>query len=85
MRRSVLATLLTCVASLLVATSGAQAVVVNDSGTHAGVALEPGTRASLPSGDIVTSSAPCKDPALPPDLTLPNSGLCSHGAFYAAG
>lgn len=60
------------VASLFVATSGAQAVVVNENGTLAGVALVPNARegASTTSSyltaagiPIVTSSGSCSDPA----------------------
>jgi len=77
MRWTPLAIALTCVVSLVLA-SGARAVVVNDQGTSAGVALVPGT--SLPGAVTAdTSTAQCIDPALPPDLILPNTGLCSHG------
>jgi PKD domain len=68
----------TFLASMTVATSGAQAVVVNDGGTQAGVALVPFT--SLPGGvTAVNSAGPCTDPALTSDLILTNSGLCFHG------
>jgi PKD domain len=77
----------------LVAASAAQAVVIDPSGTgstvtyptdqsnYVGVALVPGSRSSLGTAGIpaVTTSAPCSDPALSPDLSLPNTGLCSHG------
>jgi hypothetical protein len=72
----------------LLAASSAQAIVVNDGGTYAGVALMPSTRgASLPSGvSAVTSSLPCTDPALTQDFwylgqanRLPDNGLCYHG------
>jgi PKD domain len=81
MRRYSLTIGLTLLISLVVATSGAQAVVVNDQGSRFGVALVPGTRSSLTTAGIstVTSSAPCADPALSPDLTLPDTGLCWHG------
>lgn len=70
------------------AAGSAQALVVNDGGTYAGVALVPSSRgASLPSGvSAVTSSLPCTDPALTQDFwhlgqtdRLPDNGLCSHG------
>ncbi len=81
--------------SLLIATSGARAVVVdmnalgqpqvaynpvNQSGYY-GVALVPGSRAQLTTAGIptVTSSGPCSDPWLSPDLVLPSIGLCWHG------
>src|SRR5581483_3895961 len=69
----------------------------SDQSGYFGVALVPGTCgdllgtggcASLVNSGVptVTSSAPCLDPALPPDLwlsgtahRLPNSGVCSHG------
>ena len=81
MRRTTLAILLT-IASLLVVASGAQAVVVNDQGITAGVALVPGTRANLAKASItpVTASASRCDPWLSPDLSLlPSIGLCSRG------
>src|SRR5947209_9396046 len=63
--------------TLLVASS-AQAVVVLDQGVTAGVTLVPG--GTLPAGvSAVTSSGPCSDPTLPPDLVLPSIGLCYHG------
>jgi PKD domain len=82
MRRS-LAIVLTLAVSLVTA-GGAQALMVSDNGTTAGVALVPGTRGgSLPAGvAAVTSSGPCSDPALSSDLggpVLPNNGLCYHG------
>jgi PKD repeat protein len=93
--RSSLAIALTLVVSLSVGASGARAVVVDmgaigktnvqfnssDRGSYTGVALVPGTRNGLASRGIptVTSSAPCLDPALAPDLILPDTGLCAHG------
>src|SRR5205823_220376 len=67
-----------------VAPSGAQAIVVNDGGTPAGVALTPSTRGfALPAGvSAVTSAAACTDPWLSLDLggpSMPNSGLCYRG------
>src|SRR5947209_15531815 len=68
------------VVSLLTASS-AQAVVVNDGGTSAGVALVPGS--SLPAGvSATTASGPCSDPWLAGDLggpTMGAGGLCYHG------
>jgi PKD repeat protein len=78
--RTGLAFALTFVVSLAAA-SGAQAVVVNDQGTTAGVALVPGD--SPPSGvSAVTSNGSCNDPWLSSDLggpLLPSNGLCYHG------
>lgn len=76
---------LMCIVSMMAVASGAQAIVVNDQGTTAGVALVPGS--SLPAGvTAVTSNPPCVDPALSLDLSfggqlhvLPNNGLCYHG------
>src|SRR5205085_1833082 len=68
------------VVSLLTASS-AQAVVVNDAGTTAGVALVPGS--TLPGGVTATSSGgPCSDPWLSGDFGGPimaAGGLCYHG------
>jgi len=73
---------LTSVLALFVATSGAQAVVVNDQGNVAGVALVPGTSGTLATAGILpvsSSASPC-DPWLTPDLSLlPSIGICSHG------
>ncbi|MBV8217884.1 MAG: PKD domain-containing protein, partial [Solirubrobacterales bacterium] len=82
-RRLVLALSCTLVASLAVVAS-AQAVVVNDNGTQAGVSIVPDSRgASLPSGvTAVTAGAPCLDPWLSADLggpTLPSEALCYRG------
>jgi PKD repeat protein len=83
--RRTLATLVaTFAASLVVATPGAQAVVLNDAGTQAGVSLTPDTRGgSLPSGvSAVTSASSCTDPWLASDLggpAMPNGGLCYRG------
>jgi PKD domain-containing protein len=67
--------------SLLFGAVGAKAVVVEDESSRFGVALVPETRGNLaPAGTpAVTSSAPCADPALAPDLLLPEIGLCWHG------
>ncbi len=79
-RRLVLALTCTALGSLFVAAS-AQAIVVNDQGTEAGVALVPNARGgALPSGvSAVTSSASCTDPWLSSDLggpALPSDSLC---------
>ncbi len=86
---------LAAAASLALGVPAAQAVVVDMSATgqttvpynasdqsgYFGVALVPGTRASLKAAQIptVTSSGPCSDPKLPSDMTLASTGLCSHG------
>ena len=80
MRRVTLGIALT-LASLFVAVSGAQAVVVDvGAAGRFGVALVPGSsRAGL---TTVSSAAPCSDPWLSSDLggpVLPNNGLCWHG------
>jgi hypothetical protein len=86
---------LTLAVSLVMGTSGAQAVVVDmspgaaglpsvtyptDQGSYYGVALVPQTRSNLVGAGIpvVTSNAPCTDPALTSDLFLPSNGLCWH-------
>lgn len=80
-RRVILALTCSLVASLAVAASSS-AAVINDGGSTYGVALVPGT--GLPAGiSPVTSSDPCADPSLAPDLTWQNTGLvsplCYHG------
>jgi PKD repeat protein len=72
------------VASLAITTSAAQAIVVNDAGTEAGVAIAPSARgASLPTGvSAVTSGSSCTDPWLATDLggpSMPSAGLCYRG------
>src|ERR1700739_3220377 len=62
----------------------AQAIVVNDAGTYAGVSIVPITRADpLPTGvSAVTSGGPCNDPWLSSDLggpLVPSGGLCYRG------
>jgi hypothetical protein len=87
MRRN-LAVALTFIVSLLVATSSARALVVTDQGSAYGVALVAGTqRGQLAAAGIdpVISNAPCSDPALAPDLFLPDNGLCSHGGAVMHG
>ncbi len=64
----------------LLATAGAQAMVVDDSGNIAGVALVPGS--TLPTGvSAVTSSGTCADPGLPAGLVYQpgTNPLCWHG------
>jgi hypothetical protein len=82
-RRLVLALSCTVLASLAVVAS-AQAIVLTDQGTEAGVALVPAVRgAALPSGvTAATSGSSCTDPWLSSDLggpTMPNDGLCYRG------
>jgi PKD repeat protein len=82
--RLILAIAATLVASLGVATTAAQAIVVNDNGTTAGVSVVPDARAvSLPGGvSPVTAGGSCTDPWLSSDLggpALPNEALCYRG------
>src|ERR1700741_3526581 len=82
-RRVILVTASALIASLAVAAS-APALVVNDNGTQAGVALAPTARgAPLPLGvSAGTSSSSCTDPWLAADLggpNLPNDALCYRG------
>jgi hypothetical protein len=67
--------------SLLLGAGGAKAVVVEDESSRFGVALVPETRGDLVTAGTpaVTSVGPCTDPALTPDLILPEFGLCWHG------
>jgi len=82
-RWAALAVLVTSAALLSVAVSGAQAVVVNDNGDVAGVALSPNGR--LPAADVaanlnasgvsvVTSSGSCNDPAAPTEPDILTAG-----------
>jgi len=82
-RRLVLALSCTLIASLAIVAS-AQAVVVNDNGTQAGVSIVPNSRGdSLPGGvTAVTAGGSCNDPWLASDLggpLLPNNALCYRG------
>jgi PKD domain len=89
-RWAALAITLTSFAGLFVVTSGAQAVVVNDHGTIAGVAmvpqlvngvLVPGNETqNLSNAGVspVTSGGPCTDPWLSSDFVLSSGGLCWH-------
>ena len=82
-RRLVLALSCTVLASLAVVAS-AQAVVVSDGNTEAGVSIVPNSRdASLPgSFPAVTAGGSCNDPWLASDLggpLLPNGALCYRG------
>jgi PKD domain len=86
-RRTFLALGASLVASLGVATTAAQAVVLNDTnpgGTQAGVVLTPNTRGvPLPSGVSPATAGPsCLDPWLSSDLggpTMSTAGLCFRG------
>ncbi len=83
--RTALTTALAFVVSLLLATSGAQAVMVDMSGSgraEFGVALAPGTQ--LSPDQIVPSNTPCTDPWLSPDLVLARTGLCWQGGTTGA-
>ena len=92
-RRLILVVAATLVASLALATAGAQAVVVNDGGTYYGVALVPSGVASpgvLPNTlQVPNPSGPCNDPSLAPDLTWQTTGLvsplCYHGGAVLTG
>src|SRR5437870_462878 len=83
MRWGVLA-LVASLAALFMVASGAQAAVVNDQGTLAGVAMIPGTNA--PAGLPVTASGQCQDPWLESDLggpLLPSTAICYRGGGVA--
>jgi hypothetical protein len=67
----------------------------SDRAGYDGVALVPGTCSDLADAGTcaglaakaiptVTSQGPCTDPALAPDLILPNTGICSHGGEVVA-
>ncbi len=86
--RRLLVTCMLCVSALLGTAGAAQALVVTDQGTTAGVAIAPITRVdAMPSGvTTMTHAGPCLDPALTQDLwlfgqthRLPDRGLCYHG------
>jgi PKD repeat protein len=81
--RLILALAATFSVSLSVAAS-AQAIMVNDNGTVAGVSISPDARGgSLPGGvSAVTAGGSCTDPWLATDLggpTLPGDALCYRG------
>lgn len=83
-RRTMIALAATLVASLGLATAAAQARVLNDGGTTAGVSLVPGARGNaLPGGvSAVGGSGSCMDPWLASDLggpVLPSGALCYQG------
>ncbi len=94
-RNVITAFVLAFVASMAVVTSGAQAIVVDmnpsdagqttvnypiHQGSYYGIAPSSTTDSLALAGiPRVTTSAPCVDPALSPDLVLPAIGLCSHG------
>jgi hypothetical protein len=82
--RLILAIASTLVASLGVATTAAQAIVVTDNGTTAGVSIVPDSRNDSLPGSVSagTSAASCTDPWLASDLggpALPNEALCYRG------
>src|ERR1700751_6281177 len=82
-RRLVLALSCIVLASLSVVAS-AQAIVVHDGSTEAGVSMMPAVRGgSLPSGvTAATSPLPCTDPWLTSDLGapfIPRGGMCYRG------
>jgi PKD domain len=82
--RFILAIAATIVASLGLATTAAQAIVVNDNGTQAGVSIVPDARTvALPGGvSPVTAGGSCTDPWLASDLggpALPSGALCYRG------
>src|ERR1700693_1296654 len=83
MRRYLLI-LLALIASLFVA-SGAQAVVLNDQGTYAGVALVPGTKTLPTTVTPITSTAACTDPWLSADLGGPSRSPVGGLVFHAGG
>src|SRR5690349_21785288 len=81
--RLFLAIFATLVASLGVTATAAQAIVVNDNGTTAGVSIVPDARnVSLNPVSPVTAGGSCTDPWLASDLggpALPNEALCYRG------
>jgi len=91
-RRLILAIASTFVVSLAVVTA-AQAAVVDDGGTHYGVALVPDGPAVpgvLPNGlQVPDPTGSCYDPSLAPDLTWQLHGmvspLCYHGGAVLTG
>ncbi|MBV9606985.1 MAG: PKD domain-containing protein, partial [Solirubrobacterales bacterium] len=83
-RNLILALAATLIASLGVVTTAAQAVVITDGPTEAGVSMLPSARGiALPSGvNAVNSGNPCTDPWLSSDLGGPlmgAGGLCWRG------
>src|SRR5579875_1669917 len=83
-RRAITTIVATLAASMAVGATGAQAIVVNDAGTEAGVALVPSARDNpLPTGVTnVGVSGQCTDPWLSADLggpAMPTNGLCYRG------
>lgn len=78
-RWAALAVAVTLAGALFLVTSGAQAVVVNDAGTTAGVAMAPGS--SLPGGTVVAPGGTCNDPWLTSDLVYEagTNPLCYRG------
>ena len=93
-RRLILVVAAALIASLALATAGAQAVVVNDGGNYYGVALVPNGPASpgvLPNTtlQVPNPTGSCYDPSLAPDLTWQMHGLvsplCYHGGAVLTG
>jgi PKD domain len=80
-KKLILAAVATLVASLGVATTAAQAVVVKDGGTDYGVALVPGT--NLPASYQIPSSSSCPDPSLAPDLHWQTTGMVSPLCYHS--
>ncbi len=81
MRRTLLITLTTILLSLFAAASAGAVVIDMGASGRYGVALVPGTRASLGAAGVttVTAGAPCTDPWLAFDFILQDTGLCYHG------
>lgn len=82
MRARLSTLVLTWVASLALSAGVAQALVVHDHGTDAGVTLLPGSAPDLSSLGITTgtTSSTCADPLAVPGLQLPATGaLCWQG------
>jgi hypothetical protein len=81
MRRTLLITLTSIALSMFAAASAGAVVIDMGASGRYGVALVPGTRASLGAAGVttVTAAAPCTDPWLAFDFILQDTGLCYHG------
>jgi hypothetical protein len=79
-RRSILAMAATLIASLGIATTAAQAVVVTDNGANYGIAPVPGS--GIPGPYQIPSSSSCDDPSLTPDLHFQTTGLVSPLCYH---
>jgi chitodextrinase len=82
MRLRIATFVLTCAVSLTAAAGAAQALVVHDHGTDAGVTIVPGSTPDLTGLGITsgTSSSSCADPMAVPGLPLPaDAALCWQG------